>query len=261
MKTLRSLTLALALAAAFGTVQAQGLRPEVGKPLQQAGEFLKAGKAREALAKVREAESVPNRTPAEQLTIDRMKAAAAQRAGDFPTAIQALESLHPKVGAAEQGQIAEQIASAYAQSRNNAKATEWMNKAIAAGNSVEELRFSAMANLGRVGALVKLKRTKEARDLLEKTIEVARKREALGYIAELLREDQGGRAGAADAGEVGGSRGAGAHEAAGHRRGHAAGTEEGEAGHGQRARTAASSTSQARSMSAPSWAVERKAVS
>jgi hypothetical protein len=64
MKTLRSLTLALALAAAFGTVQAQGLRPEVGKPLQQAGELLKAGKAREALTKVREAESVPGRTAA-----------------------------------------------------------------------------------------------------------------------------------------------------------------------------------------------------
>ena len=73
--------------------------------MQQAGELLKAGKAREALAKVREAESVPGRTAAEQLTIDRMKAAAAQRAGDVPTAIQALESLHPKVGAAEQAHL------------------------------------------------------------------------------------------------------------------------------------------------------------
>jgi len=69
------------------------------------------------------------------------------------------------------------------------QALMFFDQAIAAGNSVEELRFSAMANLGRVGALIKLKRTKEARDLLEKTIEVAREREALGYIAELLRED------------------------------------------------------------------------
>jgi hypothetical protein len=32
-------------------VRAQALRPEVGKPLQQAGELLRAGKAREALAR------------------------------------------------------------------------------------------------------------------------------------------------------------------------------------------------------------------
>ena len=38
--------------------QSQALRPEVGKPLQQAGELLKANKAKEALAKVREAENV-----------------------------------------------------------------------------------------------------------------------------------------------------------------------------------------------------------
>ena len=137
MKTLRryTLPLALALAAAFGAAQAQGLRPEIGRPLQQAGDFLKAGKAREALAKVREAEAVPNRTAGEQLTIDRMKAAAAQRAGDFATAILALEAIYPKVGAGEQPPIAEQIASAYAQNRNNGKATEWLGRATASGYS------------------------------------------------------------------------------------------------------------------------------
>jgi hypothetical protein len=52
---------------------------------------------------VREADAVGGKTAAEQLTIDRMKAAAAQRAGDMGTAIQALESMHGKVGGAEQG--------------------------------------------------------------------------------------------------------------------------------------------------------------
>jgi hypothetical protein len=132
---IRAITAALLAAGCLGVVQAQGLRPEVGKPLQQAGEFLKAGKAKEALAKVREAEAVGGRTSAEQLTIDRMKAAAAQRAGDTATAIQALESVHGKVSGAEQGQIAEQLASAYAQQRNTAKATEWVNRAIQAGNN------------------------------------------------------------------------------------------------------------------------------
>jgi hypothetical protein len=118
-----------------GEAQAQALRPEVGKPLQQAGEYLRAGKAKEALAKAREADAVGGKTAAEQLTIDRMKAAAAQRAGDMGMAVQALEAIHGRVGGGEQGQIAEQLASAYAQLRNNAKAGEWLAKAVAAGNN------------------------------------------------------------------------------------------------------------------------------
>jgi tetratricopeptide (TPR) repeat protein len=156
MKTLRLHTLAtvaaLALlwASAFNPAMAQ-LRPEIGKPLQQAGELLRGGKAREALGKVREAEAVGDRTGAEQLTIDRMKAAAAQRAGENGVALQALESIYGKVGGGEQGQIAEQIASAYAQQRNNGKASEWVQRAISAGNnsgSVRQLQSYLQSNSG-----------------------------------------------------------------------------------------------------------------
>ena len=140
MTTLRALGLALLAAGSFGLASAQGVRPEVGKPLHQAGDLLRAGKAREALAKVREADAVGGKSAAEQLTIDRMKAAAAQRAGDMGTAIAALESIHSRVGGSESGQIAEQLASAYAQQRNNAKANEWLHKAIAAGNNGGSIR-------------------------------------------------------------------------------------------------------------------------
>lgn len=158
MKTLRSLSLALLAAGWLVTASAQGLRPEVGKPLQQASELLKAGKAKEALAKVREAEGVANRTPAEQLTIDRMKAAAAQRAGDMATAIQALEGIAPKVSGAELGQVAEQLAAAYAQQRNNAKAGEWLQKAVAAGNNsatVKQLQSYLQSASGDYNAIAK----------------------------------------------------------------------------------------------------------
>ena len=87
-----------------------------------------------------------------------MKAAAAQRAGDMGTAIQALESIHGKVGGAEQGTVAEQIASAYAQQRNNGKATEWLNKAIAAGNNsatVKQLQSYLQSSSGDFGAIAK----------------------------------------------------------------------------------------------------------
>ncbi len=140
MKHLRALTLALALAGGLHAASAQGLRAEVGKPLQQAGEYLKAGKAKEALAKVREAERVSGITSAERQTIDAMKAAAAQRAGDMGTAIQALEALAGRASGAQLGQYAEQLANAYAQQRNNGKATEWLNKAVAAGNNSGTLR-------------------------------------------------------------------------------------------------------------------------
>ncbi|ODU07224.1 MAG: hypothetical protein ABS84_16525 [Rubrivivax sp. SCN 71-131] len=158
MSTLRALTLSIIAAACIAGVQAQGLRAEVGRPLQQAGELLKAGKAREALAKAREADAVSGKTAAEQLTIDRMKAAAAQRAGDMGTAIAALESIAARAGSGETGVIAEQLASAYAQQRNNAKATEWMNKAIAAGNhgaSIKQLQAYLLSASGDYAAIAR----------------------------------------------------------------------------------------------------------
>ena len=137
---LSSLAAAWLLASAVGLAQAQALRPVVGKPLQQAYELFKAGKGKEALAKVREADAVGNKTAAESLQIDRMRAAAAQRAGDNATAIQALESLYGKVPAGEQGQVAEQLASAYAAGKDTAKAGQWVQKAQAAGNNSATLK-------------------------------------------------------------------------------------------------------------------------
>jgi hypothetical protein len=165
MKTLRAPTLArLAVVLisssffALTAAHAQGMRPEVGKPLQQASELLRAGKAKEALAKAREADAVGGKSAAEQLTVDRMKAAAAQRAGESGTAIQALESIYGRVGGGEQGQIAEQLAAAYAQQRNNAKASEWVAKAVAAGNtggSIRQLQSYLQGASGDYNAIAK----------------------------------------------------------------------------------------------------------
>jgi hypothetical protein len=161
MKTLRMLMLAGLLAAGTMTsitAHAQGVRSEVGKPLQQASEYLKQGKAREALAKVREAEAVGGITPAERNVIDGMKAAAAQRAGDMATAIQALEAMAGRSSGAQLGQYAEQLAGAYAQQRNNAKASEWLQKAIAAGNNgpgVRQMQQYLQGASGDYGAIAK----------------------------------------------------------------------------------------------------------
>lgn len=143
MKTLRNLSLALVTTgclALASLAQAQALRPEVGRPLQQAGELLKAGNARGALAKVREAEAVGGRSAAEQLTIDRMKAAAAQRAGDNATAIQALQSVHGKVSGTEQAQAAESLAFAYSQQRDWANSQKWAARAQELGRNTPQLQ-------------------------------------------------------------------------------------------------------------------------
>ncbi|MGU7773829.1 hypothetical protein ACV229_27070 [Burkholderia sp. MR1-5-21] len=141
MKHLRALSVALLAAGfvSFASAQTQ-MRSEVGKPLQQAAELLKAGKSREALAKVREADAISGKTPAEQIMIDRMRAAAAQRAGDTNGATQALEAVFPKVSGAEQAQVAESLAFTYSQARNFPKATDWANKAQQLGSNSAQLK-------------------------------------------------------------------------------------------------------------------------
>ena len=202
MKTLRTLRLAaltLAISGSITVAQAQGVRPEVGRPLQQAAEYLKTGKPKDALAKVREADAVGGKTAAEQLTIDRMKAAAAQRAGETATAIQALEAVHSKVSGAEAGQLAEQLASAYAQIKNNAKASEWLNKAIAAGNngaSVKQMQsylqsasgdYTAIARdaTANIAAAEHAGRRPDEADLLRLADAQQRNGNAAGHLATL----------------------------------------------------------------------------
>ncbi|MBT9486629.1 MAG: hypothetical protein IV093_03880 [Rubrivivax sp.] len=199
MKNLRTLVLALATAGLLTTALAQGLRPEVGKPLQQAGELLKAGKGKEAMAKVREAEAVPNRTPAEQLTIDRMKGAAAQRAGDNATAVQALEAVFNKVTGAEQAQTAEQLAFAYSQLRDWAKSQQWASKAQQLGSNSAQLKqlvtylqsqsgdYGAIAKdaAAAIAAAEQAGRRPEEGDLLRLADAQQRSNQSAGYINTL----------------------------------------------------------------------------
>ncbi|MFO1220095.1 MAG: hypothetical protein U1E89_17135 [Burkholderiaceae bacterium] len=140
-RRLHQLLAALVVCVGMTAAHAQ-VRPEVGKPLQQASDLLKAGKAKEALAKAREADAASGKTPAEQLMIDRMKGAAAQRAGDNATAIAAFESAFNsgKLPASEQAQVAESIAFAYSQQKDWARTSQWAQKAQAAGSTSPQLK-------------------------------------------------------------------------------------------------------------------------
>lgn len=91
-RLLVALWLAFSAAGVFAAAD-NTLRPEVGKPLQAAQDLLKAGKAKDALAKVREADgAVKDLTPYERYILDRMRGAAAASAGDTETATKSFDA-------------------------------------------------------------------------------------------------------------------------------------------------------------------------
>jgi len=63
---------------------AASVRPAVGKPLQEARSLADAGKGQAALAKIQEAEGVPNKTPAETQIIAQMRTYVEAKSGEGP---------------------------------------------------------------------------------------------------------------------------------------------------------------------------------
>jgi hypothetical protein len=131
----------LALSALVPAVQAAdaapSLRPEVGKPLQQAQDLIKQKKFKEALAQADLAAQVPNPTPYERYIIARMRSAAANGAGDTATAIAALEAAIASgaMPAADQTAALQAIAGVAYGGKNYAKAAESVQKYRAAGGA------------------------------------------------------------------------------------------------------------------------------
>ncbi len=110
----------------------------VAKPLKEASELVRAGKAKEALAKLN---GVTAANADDTYMLARIRGAAYQRLGDNGSAAQNLEAAFAtgKVPAAEAGALAESIAGAYAAQKSNAKAMQWVEKAKAAGDNSASL--------------------------------------------------------------------------------------------------------------------------
>ncbi len=124
---MRALLLALLVAAAPGAVaqdKPPAVRPEVGKPLQAAIEALKAKRGKEALARAREAQEVPNKTAYETYLVTRVLGQAAAAAGEPATAGAALESAASSSAApqAERGQMLAAAAAQYYAAKEYSKA-------------------------------------------------------------------------------------------------------------------------------------------
>lgn len=111
---------------------ADAVRPEVGKPLQEAQKLASAGKNKDALAKLREADAVGGKTDNEKYLIERTRASAAAAAGDNETAARAFEAVinSGKLSAAEAPKFTQSLASLYYQAKDYPKAITWIQRAL-----------------------------------------------------------------------------------------------------------------------------------
>src|SRR5438067_11440435 len=107
---LSKMAMVAALSLALLAQAQEAVRPEVGKPLQAAQELIRAQRFKEALAKVREADAVPNKSAGESSLIERMRIAAASGAGDVETAARSFEAIGGQVSAAERLRMIESLA-------------------------------------------------------------------------------------------------------------------------------------------------------
>jgi hypothetical protein len=124
-------------------------RPEVGLPLQAAQGLIKDKKFKEALAKVKEAEAVPNRTAYENFMIESMRASAAGQSGDDELAATSYEALvnSGRLPAASQIRIIQALAGTYFKLKNYPKAASWAARYIKDGGtepSVQDILFASL---------------------------------------------------------------------------------------------------------------------
>ena len=139
MKTTRLLAAMLLAAGLLQVPAAHAVSAAIAKPLKEASDLVRAGKSKEALAKLN---GVTAAGPDDTYMLARIRGAAYQSMHSDGEAAQQYEAAFAtgKVPSAEAGRLATTVAGIYAQQKNNAKATQWIEKAKAAGYNGPELR-------------------------------------------------------------------------------------------------------------------------
>lgn len=121
---------------------ADTVRPDVGKPLKAAEAALKAGRAKEALARISEADAVPNKTAYESFLIQQMRGSAEHAAGDYAAAVKAFEAVlsSGKVSGRDQLQLVEAVAVDYYKLKEYSKAAQWAQRYFKEGGTAPAMR-------------------------------------------------------------------------------------------------------------------------
>jgi len=124
-------------------------RAEVGKPLQAAEELIKAGKYSDAMAKIREAEQVPNPTAVETYNINRMRGVAAMGLGDTQTAARSFDAViaSGRSAPAEQLKLIEAISAMYFKAHDYANAATWTQRYFKSGGTSPDMRMQLARSL------------------------------------------------------------------------------------------------------------------
>ena len=144
-----ALVVATALAAAIALAQTPApdpnevFRAEVGKPLQEAEALIKAGKYPDAMAKIREAEQVPNPTAIEAYNINRMRGVTALGMGDVQTAAKSFDAViaSGRSPPADQLKLMETISVMYFKGKDYANAASWTQRYLKAGGTNPDMRM------------------------------------------------------------------------------------------------------------------------
>jgi thioredoxin-like negative regulator of GroEL len=147
------------MSASSQTPAQESVRPEVGKPLQAAQELMRSGKHREALARLREAEAVGNRTPYEGYLIERLRGSAAAGVGDDAAALAAFDAVlaSGRLQGAEKLSILEAMAGTAFRKKDYKRALGYIEQHAAEGGSsasLERLRLNAFYLSGNYAGVV-----------------------------------------------------------------------------------------------------------
>ena len=133
---------ALLISALPAAYAQEKVRPEVGKPLQQAQDMLKGKRYKDALAKLREVDGVSGKTPNEAFQIEWTRANAALGAGENDTAAKAFEAVinSGKAPANAQVSIIDTLVKLYANNKDYASALKWGNRYYKEGGTNPQIR-------------------------------------------------------------------------------------------------------------------------
>jgi len=123
--------------------EADTVRPEIGKPLQDAQKLLGEHHAPEALAKVKEAERVKDRTPYETFLLQQIRGRALDVAGDSEAAIRDYDAAiaSGRLTAPQKLLYTKQIAVDYYNLKNYPKAIEATNRYFKEGGDDDKMRI------------------------------------------------------------------------------------------------------------------------
>jgi predicted Zn-dependent protease len=118
------------------------LRPEIAKPVQEAKRALDAKKYNEALARLKEADEVGNKTPYEEAIVEQLRLVAAIGAQEPATAAKALDALRAGFGLNPNQEISftQAIAETYYKAKDYQAAATWIDRYFLAGGADLSMR-------------------------------------------------------------------------------------------------------------------------